>query len=355
MVYETEQAYYFSKINVIGGIESHLYYLAKKYGGRDWCVLTKEIAPEQLEKLRKLVRVIVLRPEDRVKTKRLFVCYERSVLEQCEADEVYFVIHSDYRELKKSGLMKENSTDRDERITKYLSVSRTAAEHFNPDIDIDVVYEPIVPDKHEEPVFLISATRLTFEKGMKRMRKLADELDRRGVNYLWDVYTDRPGGIDSSNVRFMAPRSDITQKMSLYDGLVQLSDFEAYCLTVGEALAEGVPVIATDLPVFDELKIDDRFMIRMPLDMNDIESQIERIRHLKDMKKEMPRYVPVKDGWGRYITKKKRRPNQSIKVEALSNYFDIDRKETVHRGQIFEADEDRAYYLAGKGLVRRVE
>ena len=53
MKYKTANAYYFRSILAIGGIESHLYYVAQKYGKYDITVFYREGNLKQLERLRK--------------------------------------------------------------------------------------------------------------------------------------------------------------------------------------------------------------------------------------------------------------------------------------------------------------
>ena len=75
-------------------------------------------------------------------------------------------------------------------------------------------------------------------------------LDANYVNYHIDLFTVFPKipHLDNGRVSFIPPRLDID--FSKYHYLIQLSDSEAYCYTVHEALASGTAVIVKDLPVF---------------------------------------------------------------------------------------------------------
>ena len=77
----------------------------------------------------------------------------------------------------------------DERVDEYLGVSELVCTSWQKLTGIKAknVYEPVILNKCERPLMLVSATRLTKEKGWSRMKALAEQLDRSGVNYLWFI------------------------------------------------------------------------------------------------------------------------------------------------------------------------
>jgi len=356
MDYTIDTAYFFTYLSALGGVESHLYYLSKKYKDRDWVILYKEADSQQLKRLRENVRCVQVKPDDRFRIRRLFVAYDRSILSQCECEEVYFVIHADYKaQIEMSGLPM-GSMEKDDRITKYLAVSKTAQKGYKQ--PSEVVYMPIVLDTFEPPIFLVSATRLSQEKGLNRMRELARLLDDAKVNYLWHVYTNSEEEILSPNVQFLKPRIDIVSKFPLYDGLVQLSDSESFGLSNQEALMCGVPLISTRLPVLKELGIDDRYSIQFGFDMKVDSDQIERIRHIRDLKKNMPKYVPPVDKWGRYLEGESDYENPFTTVKVLKTYemysvLDSELGYIPHEGEIVKVSTSRLTTLLGENDWRK--
>lgn len=339
-------------LNVIGGIESHLYYLCKKYQKRDLTVIYRQGSQEQIDRLRKYVRVIKAQPKDIYECETAFVTAGSNVINQIQAKEVYFVIHADYKSQIENGTMAKTAIEANSRYEHYLAVSNVARDGFT--LEAEVVYMPIEIEKHEQPIMLISATRLTKEKGLKRMQALATALDNAKVNYLWHVYTNSTEHINSPNVYLFQPRLDITSKMELYDGMVQLSDSEAYSVTLNEALLLGIPLITTPLKVLtDDFKIDQRSYIELPFDMQNISAQVERIRHIKDMKANMPKYTTPKEKWGKYITKKKSTyKDNTMTVKCIKPYIDILLQRTIQPDEVFTVSEERGLYLIGKGLVK---
>lgn len=356
MNYKLDNAYYFDYLNTIGGVESHLYYLTKKYSDRNWAILANYGDTNQIKRLSKNVPVIVLKPEDRVECNRIFLTYDLSILDRITAKEKIFVSHANYIAQTSQGTMAKNAMDRiknEKRIDKIIAVSKTASKGF----DAEVVYMPLDLDEYEDPILLISATRLTAEKGLNRMKKLAQMLDDAKVNYLWHVYTNSKETIDSPNVQFLKPRLDIVSKLKLYDGLVQLSDSEAFCISMQEALLSGLPLISTDLELLTEdFHLDEKSVITFPFDMAE-SGQIEKIRNIKQMKANMPKYKMPQEKWGELLTGtmdieiKEKYQMRIFEVQAnnVSNDRGIVLPElgrTAKPGEVFVITEDRLDILA---------
>ena len=102
---------------------------------------------------------------------------------------------------------------------------------------------------------LITASRLSPEKGIDRLIKLANILNDNNIPFSWDVY----GNDNTShakryiiqfpeNVNFKGFDTEVVSKMKNYDYLVQLSDTEGYCYVIIEALSQKLPCIITDFP-----------------------------------------------------------------------------------------------------------
>lgn len=124
------------------------------------------------------------------------------------------------------------------KITKYVGVSEQVCKSFKEltGQDIELIYNPIELDKPKKILKLISATRLTIEKGKDRMIKLGNLLNEAGIPYIWLIFTNDTNAINNPNIIYMKPRLDITNYMQEADFLVQLSDCEAYCYSVIESL-----------------------------------------------------------------------------------------------------------------------
>lgn len=294
MIYKCSNAYYFRSLQAIGGIESHLYYIGKKYGKKyDISVFYNDAEANQLARISKYVRCIQIDKTDVIHCNTLFVCFNREILNQVVAKKTYLVLHGDYKDMVKRGQLNETNLPIDKRVDGYLGVSQLVCDSFEELTGVKPinVYEPVELDKIDKPLLLVSATRLTAEKGWNRMVQLAEKLDENNVNYQWFIYTNtvkKP----TKNMVFLQPRLDITNLVGGYSAYVQLSDNEGYCLSIVEALTRGVPVIATDLPVLKELGLNDKNSIILPMDMSNI--PVDRIKNITDLKFT---YKQPKDKW----------------------------------------------------------
>lgn len=239
--------------NIIGGIETYCYELAKKYHNKDITFVYSDETSDrkQLNRIRKYCRVIKqpYGSKQKIQCKRLFIMY-RSNIDLFEADEVIQIIHADYEAQK----LKPNL---DERIIEYYAVSKSVAEAYEriSGIKVGVAYNPLTIEKPKKILKLISATRLTKEKGKERMIKLANELDKAGIPYEWRIFTNDSLPIPNENVIYMKPRLDIRDYIADADYLVQLSDTEAFSYSILESLCLGTPVIITPIPSSIEMGV----------------------------------------------------------------------------------------------------
>lgn len=335
--------FYFRKIAEIGGIETFFYYLAKKYQDYDITIYYFEGDPKQIQRLKQYVRVKKYEGEF-IECDKAFFNYNLDIIKNVEAKEYYQIVHGCY---KKLGIKPSVN----EKITKYLGVSNAACEDFKEatGYDIELAYNPIEIDKPKKVLNLISATRLSYEKGKNRIKKFAAMLDQAGIPYLWTIFTNDTNAINNPNIAYMKPRLDIINYIANADYLVQLSDNEAYCYSVVEALTVGTPVIVTDIPVFKEIGVnkDNGFI----LDFNLSNVPIEQIY------KGLPKfeYNPKKDNWSNFLMPGKsiykEELKMKVKVKCIKNYIDMQlNKAVTTKDEPFIVNKVRAEELVAAGV-----
>ena len=357
MIYKCANAYYFRSLNKIGGIESHLYYISKKYGDLDITIFYKNGDQTQIDRLKQTFRCKRLKAEDKVICEKIFCCFNREILDQCEAKEKFLVLHGDYGDMLDRGQITRNNLPIDDRIDKYIGVSQTVCDSWKriTGFDAENVYQPVVLEDCGRPLLFGSATRLTREKGWERMLKLADILDENNVNYTWLIFTDtdyrvKHGLKPRKNMIFCEPRLDITDKLGMFDAYIQLSDNEGFCLSVVEALLRNTPIICTDIPVFRELGLNDTNSIKLDLDMKKI--PVEKIRNIDQLKFT---YTPPKDRWDEYLVQVENPyDNKKVyKVRALDSFkkygiVDVILNRIPEPGEFFDVvGDDRMDTLLG--------
>lgn len=161
MIYETHNLFYISNFNSIGGVETYLYEIAKKYHDLDILVVYRTGDSKQVSRLKKYVNVVRHINGNHYKTNKIFCNYETDLLDYVEAKKKIQIVHAMF---KTQGI-----TPRiDPRIDEYFAVSKSAAKEWEEltGKKVKVNKNPItILEEEKKPVLLlISATRLTPEK-----------------------------------------------------------------------------------------------------------------------------------------------------------------------------------------------
>lgn len=272
-VVELDIVIYHRFIYEVGGIESWLYYVAKKYNIGQITILYSGADDKQIKRLSPEVNLLQYTGQEIHCNKIIFTMNHFIVPELYNgAKERYLMIHSNFS-YSNYGLDIFEAPP----MNKIYAVSDVAANAYRKlqEQEVFTLYNPVEIDKPKKLLKLISATRLTEEKGLDRMLLLSKNLEEKEIPYIWLIFTDRPQEGVSKNVIFMKPRYNMTDYMVEADYGVQLSSDESYCLFVQECLKVKVPVIVTDIPVFRELGITEKEAHILKLDMSNLD--VEKI------------------------------------------------------------------------------
>lgn len=344
--------YYFSVISRIGGIETFFYQLAKKYGKDHELVIVYKIADaQQLKRLKKYVKCIRFTGQH-FECDKAFFNFNTDIIDNVIAKEYVLVVHGDYETMIKQGQLSKAPDAY--KITKYVGVSQRACEGFTAVTGkpCELCYNPFMIEKPKKVLNLISATRLSKEKGKNRMVQLGEALDKAGIPYIWTVFTNDTNAINNPNIIYMKPRLDITNFIANADYLVQLSDNEGYCYSVIEALSMGVPVIVTPCPVFKELGIENE-KNGFILDFNMKSIPIDKIYKGLGIIK----YIPPKDNWDNLLIRgenmylKEKQTTYTVVANSAYENLMISDAELGHvpkAGDKWEVDYERLQTLLGE-------
>ena len=343
-----KNVFFWSHLNAIGGVETFFFEIAKKYGkGHDITLLYKSGSLDQISRLRPFIRVRKWAGE-KIKCEKLFFGINAEILPYAEADEYVQMIHANYAEQRFQPC-------RDPKVTRYVAVSQAAVDGLFAcsKVDAELSYNPITVEKPKRMLRLISATRLTPEKGGERMKILASALERAGIPYTWEVFTTSPDIFKNPNIVIREPKLDILPNVAAADYLVQLSDTEGYSYSILESLCVGTPVIVTEFPSAFEQVTDRVNGFILPFDMADIPVD-EIYKGLKRFK-----YTPHKDRWneilahgaGDYEAEK----NATVRVRTRVYYFDIGLQKYMCAGDEQEVTAERADKLMELGVAYPVE
>lgn len=343
--------FYFDQINSIGGIETFFYQLGKKYGkDYDITLFYRTGDATQVQRLSQYIRVRKHRDGQTIRCKRAFVTFYADILNYIEADEYYQVLHGDYTAMQI--YPKDHA-----KIGQRIAVSEVVRDSYRnaKGIDSIVCYNPYTPEKPRKVLNLVSATRLTKEKGWERMLALASALDNAGIPFHWTVYTDSTNKPNSNpSISLMPPRTDVVDFIANADYFVQLSDCEGYCYSIVEALCAGTPVIATDFPVAREIGLINGvngFIV--PMSMQNLPIA-EIYKGLKKFK-----YEPLPDKWGELLANGapdfEAVKTEMVRVRCKKYYFDLIFSRHMNYGEEWEVPRIRAEQLENLDLVEVLE
>ena len=351
---EYNNVFYFKDINAIGGVEAMFHYLVKKYQDYDITIFYKTGDLQQIKRLQKYCFCKQYNGE-KIKCKKAFFNYSKDIIDNIQAEEYIEIIH---RDVKALGEWKIHP-----KITKFIGVSKLCCDSFKEVTgkDCELIYNPIILEKPKKVLKLISATRLTKEKGKDRIIKLAELFEKERIPYLWLIFTNDVDVIKNPNIIYMKPKLDIIDYIANSDYLIQLSDDESYCYSVVEALTLGTPVIVTDCPVFKELGVvNGKNGWVCDFEMENVDADKIYSKELKFT------YEPPKDTWREELVKGKKEYKHSSEyntVQATESFTysrfkelkDIiryntsgNKEGTICEGDIFDCDDEIMNFLLNK-------
>ena len=336
----------------IGGIETFIYnFCAQMSPYYDILVLYNIIDPEQLARLRQIVEckrytgqsitcdsIIVNRITDKVPDT---VTYKQKIqmVHACKMDERWEVPDGDL----------------------IVPVSDAVVKSYGMKDGYKVIHNMTIPRESREPLFLVSATRIsTREKGEKRMIDFAKALKGYGVPFIWLIFTDRvmTGAVDG--MVFMNMTMNVAPFLAKADYLVQLSDSEAFCYSMVEALELGTPVITTPVDVLDEIGIEDGVNgYIVPFDMNISKKTMQNITE------RIPDGFAYDNGnpgivkkWRAVLGNTKPtgayKPSDEITVKITRKYRDMELERLMMPGEIFQMTRERAYKVIESGFAEEL-
>ena len=337
---------YIRDITQLGGVETWAYEIAKKYHNLDLAIVVKYIDPEQLKRLVEYVPVYKHRSQ-RIECDVAVTNYDTSIIPYIDAKVgIYSAVHADYENPAYDCKYPVHP-----KIDEYICITKHIMESWGRitgNKNLRLCYNPLSIEKAERPIVLLSATRLSKEKGKNRMQQLATALDKAGVKYVWLVFTNDTNAINSPNVAFLPPRLDIGSWFEIADYVVQLSDTEACSYTIAEALFRNKPIISTPLPYLEEIGVKDgENSYIMEFDCSNIDDIVKNITNVPKFN-----FKKWDDDYGNIFVKSKSTYTQDDEVEFLvkKKYYDMEIGETFYPGKIIKVSRRRGVLLAATGI-----
>lgn len=355
---EHANIFYVRNINKIGGVETYVYELAKKYKDKDIAVVCKTVAPKQKERLKKFCKVYIHKNQQ-IKCKVIITNWDTSIIDYVNEDaKFYTVLHTDYSHPSQGVLPIDKP-----RIT-YIGITDISKKNFEKLSGIDrtiLCRNPLtIEDEPDEPVLtLVSATRLTKIKDDGRHLKLAQALEKQGIKFIWYIFTTDQYNSNpiwnNPNIIHMKNRLDLGYFMKKADWYIQLSSCEGDSYSLKEALYRGTPIVVCELPYFKEIGIEND---KNALFYNIDNSNADEIA----LKMKTPlkfTFKHVEDGYNEILDKTKSHYEEDLKmkfkVKALINFTDMEENKKRIIGEEFECSKIRCEYLLENKAIEILE
>lgn len=288
--------FYTSSLTITGGIESFEYNIGKyfvKNENVEIIFLSREISPNMHKLFSNVGKCIRWDGNSKIECDNFFFPsreLKSNLLNKVCAKNIYCCFHM-------AQAFKWN-TGVDKRVTKYIGVSKAACKEWKIATGVECkCYYPIIDINKSELNYnfnknkklrLITFARLnTLDKGAKRMLLLANELDRKNIDYEWVLCGDNNNILNNKHFKYlgrMYDKNDIYNELIKSDFAVQLSDAEGFGMSIAESLKLGIPLIATPISVKDEFPfVEGINWIKFDFDGSNVSKVVDDILNRKNI------------------------------------------------------------------------
>lgn len=217
-----------------------------------------------------------------------------------------------------------------------------------------VIHNPLYPEA-KKSLLLVSATRIGApDKGEndRRYIKLAKMLNEAGIPFVWLNFSDKPLSNPPQNFINMSSRLNIQDYVARADYLVQLSDVEAYSMSILEALVNNTPVICTPIPSAIEQGVEDGVTgYIVPYDMK---FDVTKLLTVPEFKFKYSN-DKIKAQWNKLLKAKPKpkkekvyNPDEFVNVVVLKNYRDMELNLFLRQNESLQMKRQRAEFLAAR-------
>jgi hypothetical protein len=261
--YKRDTIIYFSVMYKLGGIQTWIQNLSKEY---EFSVVYDTGDKERLDYLNSLGIETIKHVGQPIECDTLLTCVFGNS-DDIKAKRRILVVHGDYKVLPLEDI--PNIPKHDE----VVAVSKVAAKHFE-EVSGEktrCIYNPVEIFPTTKPLIIGVFSRLSKEKGGWRVKHLIKELKASNKPFLMLIFTDLPFEEDDKRVIFLEPTMNPSGWMEKCDYICQLSDTEAGCLTMQEALKMKKPIIITKLPILEEFGVNESNAKILEFDMSNLD------------------------------------------------------------------------------------
>ena len=344
----TQVVLYYGWVQQIGGVETFFYNFCKKMSEfYDIAILYDKFDSRQIQRLRRLVPCYH-NGDHKIKCDTLIIngIFDK-IPQNVVAKRKIRLVHT--CKIEKYGILRVPD-DCDEKIF----VSEAAKNSFN---ETGRVISNIPGEGDgKKALILLSATRLTNEKGYDRMLKMAEKLKLAKIPFLWLVFTAHNDRTFPEGFVKLPPTLEIMPYIAKVDYLVQLSDVEAYCYSLQEALQLKVPVLTTPFEAIKDVGvIDGENGYILPFNIDELtEKDIKKIySKIPKVKKYEDQTEKIIEEWKTVLgdsvpTHSYTFDESKIAIRCKVLFNDLVLKRKFRPGECQIVDSERADYLVKK-------
>ena len=333
---------YMPNISALGGIETYVYELVRKYKDLDICVVSKSCDPQQAKRIKKYCKLYIWNGE-KIKCDVAIINYDISIIDYIsENAKIYQVVHYDFT----SPIYPDYDKPKNHpRITAFVGITKYLTDELGKLFNKSILsYNPLTIEE-DKPIIIVSNSRLHKNKGVDRMTKLMDALDNADINYLWICITNDIDVINRPNVIFIKNRLDDDKFLSIATYVALLSNTEACSYTLNKALYRNIPILTTPLPYLDEIGYKDGVSgYTIEFDCSNIDDVVKKIKNVPKFN-----FKRLEDNYKNIFKNKKSKYKEElsmkVKVKARVKYYDCELEREVNIGDEWITTNERANKL----------
>lgn len=341
---------YMPTISPLGGIETYVYEMVKKYSYLDIAVVSKNCDPLQANRIRNYCKLYIWTGQP-IECKVAIINYDQTIIDSiCSDAKIYQTIHADYSMTE----IYHHRPSNHPRITAFIAITDTLLDKMKSILNTDKIimsYNPLTVEKVDKPIVIVCASRLHEHKGKGRIIELTNAFDRAGVSYILFLITNETHGISNPNVIFIPNRLNIAPWLEIADYVLLLSDSEACSYTLNEALYRNIPIIATPLPYLKEIGVEDgKNAYIVKFDCSNVDDVAKKITSVPKFT-----FKKMEDKYGElFVDSKSHYEEDRAKLtKCVCARSFVDKFGVYHyRGDELELDWDRASSLVDRQYVR---
>lgn len=336
---------YRSFLSLIGGIETAIYnFCGELHDSYNITFIYDTADPLQIFRLRKLVNCVKYTGQ-KIECDR-FIFYglnPEQILKTVKTKEVIQQICCDIKAIK----VKPKINPR----FKYFADSKHSAQIMNeiyPNLKCGVLHNIFSSAERKRVLHLMTASRLSWEKGYERMKSMAKRMHQLNIPFTWEVFTNETPDEEIDGMFFRKPRLNVRDYMNGKDYGIQLSETESWCCTATEFLLGGIPVVLTDFPSAKEQVKEGKNGFILNRDLTNLDLTIQKMYETKFSY--LDYVIPSVLEWNKILGEKQSSDYKyegDCQVKAIRNYYDTVLQRNVSVGEIFEVSKDRSLVLSG--------